>query len=161
MNKLNTLIQLLFKVELFIGVLTLTVIVIMNCANLLSRWILNYPFDWILEISLILFVYSVMFIVPVLYKEKGFIQMHLIEDTLGPKAREVLGIIVEFLILIFFAYLLPHALKLSLGQINMQSRGLGIPRTYITIPVFISATLCIPVCISNLAHAWQRLREKS
>ena len=85
LERLDRTLSILFKIELTISVGTLAAIILMNCGNLLSRWILRHPFDWILEISLILFVYSVMFIVPVLYKEKGFIQMHLVEERLGRK----------------------------------------------------------------------------
>jgi len=80
------------------------------------------------------FVCSVMFIVPVLYKDKGFIQMHLIEDLIGPKATKYLGLFVDALILLFLIYLVPHTLSLSLSETELHSRGLGIPRIYVTIP---------------------------
>lgn len=156
---LDKVIYVLFKVELTLSVLTFAAIILMNCANLLSRWILHRPFDWILELSLILFVYTVMLVVPVLYKEKGFIQMHLIEQKMPPRAREMLTIFVDTLVVLFFAYLLPYALKLSLGQTQMLSRGLGIPRVFVTIPVSIAALLCIPIGISHIAHSVRRLRE--
>jgi TRAP-type C4-dicarboxylate transport system permease small subunit len=152
LKRLDQTLTVLFRIELFISVTTLAAIIVMNSVNLLSRWIFRHPFDWILEISLILFVYSVMFAVPVLYREKGFIQMHLLEERLSRRGRFVLGLFVECAILAFLVYLLPHALKLSLGQIETLSRGLGLPRIYVTIPVSIAAALCIPVGLSNLAH---------
>jgi len=145
------------RIELWISVFCLSAILIMNSANLLSRWFLGYTFDWILEASLILFVYSVMFIVPVLYKDKGFIQMHLIEDLIGPKATKYLSFFVDALILIFIMYLFPHALSLSLSQTELLSRGLGIPRIYVTLPVAIAALLTLLVCLSNIIHQIQDL----
>mgnify|MGYP006279146739 CR=1 FL=1 len=161
LKRLDQALALLFKIELTLSVSTLAAIILMNCVNLLSRWFLRHPFDWILEISLILFVYSVMFAVPVLYREKDFIQMHLLEERLSPKGRLVLGVFVECAVLAFLVYLLPHALKLSLGQINTLSRGLGLPRIWVTIPVSFAAALCIPICVSNLAHLFQDLRSRS
>jgi len=161
LKRLDQTLGVLFRIELVISVSTLAAIIVMNCVNLLSRWILRNPFDWILEISLILFVYSVMFVVPVLYREKGFIQMHLVEERLTRRGRVILGIFVEFAILAFLIYLLPHALKLSLGQIETLSRGLGLPRIWVTIPVSFAAALCIPICLSNLAHLFQELRSLS
>ena len=145
------------RIDLWISVSGFSAILIMNSANLLSRWFLGYTFDWILEASLILFVYSVMFIVPVLYKEKGFIQMHLIEDLIGPKATKYLSLFVDALILIFIIYLFPHALSLSLSQTELLSRGLGIPRIYVTLPVAIAAFLTLLVCASNIIHQIQDL----
>lgn len=156
---LDRIIHELSKFEIFVSALSLTIIVVINSANLLSRWIFKFSFDWILEISLILFVYAVMFVVPVLHKEKGFIQMHLIEEHLTYRANAVLRAFVEMSILLFFIYLLPYAFKLSAGQINVQSRGLGIPRIYVTIPIFISALLCVPTCISNLIYAYKDFKE--
>lgn len=145
------------RIDLWISVSGFSAILIMNSANLLSRWFLGYTFDWILEASLILFVYSVMFIVPVLYKEKGFIQMHLIEDLIGPKATKYLSLFVDALILIFIIYLFPHSLSLSLSQTELLSRGLGIPRIYVTLPVAIAAFLTLLVCASNIIHQIQDL----
>lgn len=158
LSRLDKVNNILFKFVLTLSVVTFAVIILMNCANLLSRWIFHRPFDWILELSLILFVYAVMLVVPVLYKEKGFIQMHLIEQKMGPKARDMLAIFVDVSVLLFFVYLLPYALKLSMGQTHMLSRGLGVPRIFITIPVFIAAVLCIPIGISHIAHSIRRLR---
>ena len=161
LKRLDQILGVLFKIELLISVCTLAAIILMNCANLLARWILHHPFDWILEISLILFVYSVMFVVPVLYREKGFIQMHLLEERFSRRGRLILGMFVECAVLVFMLYLLPYALKLSLGQIQTLSRGLGIPRIWVTLPVAFSAASCIPICLSNLGHLWRELRSMS
>ncbi len=148
----------LCRIELWISVSGLSAILIMNSANLLSRWFLGYAFDWILEISLILFVYSVMFIVPVLYKEKGFIQMNLIEEAIGPNMTKHLGLIVDGFVLVFLIYLFPHAMSLSLSQTQLLSRGLGIPRIYVTIPVPIAAFMALLVSVSNISHQIKDLR---
>jgi TRAP-type C4-dicarboxylate transport system permease small subunit len=120
-------------------------IVLLNCANLISRWIFFSPFEWVLEVSLILFVYSVMLIIPVLYHDKGFIRMHLVEEILGQHASRYIDLLADSLLLLFMAYLFFHGLSLSLGQFNILSRGLGIPRFYVTIPLAIGALLCIPI----------------
>jgi TRAP-type C4-dicarboxylate transport system permease small subunit len=98
-----------------------------------------------------------MLIVPVLYKDKGLIQMHLIEEVLGPKGTEYLSLFVEAAVTAFLVYLLPHALKLSLSQTQLLSRGLGIPRIYVTLPVCIAAFLTLLICLANLIHQIQTL----
>jgi len=127
--------------------------------------VLGYAFDWILEISLILFVYSVMFIFPVLYKGKDLIQMNLIEEVIGPNMTKDLGLIVDGFVLVFLIYLFPHAMSLSLSQTQLLSRGLGIARIYVTLPVSIAVFLTLMVCVSNIIHQTQDLhfgkKEKS
>ena len=105
------------------------------------------------------FVYSGMFIVPVLYKDKGSIQMHLIEDLIGPKATKYLGLFVDASILLFLIYLVPHALSLSLSQTELLSRGLGMPHIYVTIPVPIAAFVTLLLYVSNTIHQIQDLQH--
>ena len=155
LNFLDRILRYLYRVELWLAVSVFSAIFVINSANLLSRWFLGYAFEWILEISLIFFVYAVMFIVPVLYKDKGLIQMHLIEEVLGPKGSKYLSLFVEMAVMAFLVYLLPHALKLSLSQTHLLSRGLGIPRIYVTLPVCIAAFFTLLVCLSNIFHQIQ------
>jgi TRAP-type C4-dicarboxylate transport system permease small subunit len=157
LNFLDRILRYLYQMELWLAVSIFSAIVIINSANLLSRWFLGHAFEWILEFSLIFFVYAVMFILPVLYKDKGLIQMHLIEGALGAKRSEYLSLFVELAVTAFLLYLLPHALKLSLSQTELLSRGLGIPRIYVTLPVPFAAFLTLLVCLSNILHQVQRL----
>lgn len=159
LRRLDQVLLLLYRLELWASVGALLIIVLANCANLLSRWILGNPIDWVLEISLILFVYNVMLIVPVLYRNKDFIQMHLIEEISGRRARVYIALAVETLVIAFLVYLVPLAFSLSLSQIEMLSRGLGIPRVYITLPVAIGAGLSLPIGLSNFIHHLQDLRS--
>ena len=124
---------------------SLLAIFFMNSINLIFRWIFSSPFAWVLEVSLILFVYSVMLMVPVLYHDKGFIRMHLVEELLGQHSSRYINLLADSLVLIFTAYLLYQGLTLSLGQFDILSRGLGIPRFYVTIPLSIGALLSLPI----------------
>ena len=139
----------------------LLAIVFLNCANLISRWIFFSPFDWVLEVSLILFVYSVMLIVPVLYHDKGFIRMHLMEEVLGQHGSRYINLLADSLVLIFMAYLIYQGLTLSLGQFHVLSRGLGIPRFYVTIPLTLGALLSLPIGLDTLFLHLRELHAKT
>lgn len=127
------------------AVSALLTVILLNCANLISRWIFLSPFEWVLEVSLILFVYSVMLIVPVLYHDKGFIRMHLVEEAVGQHGSRYINLLADSLVLGFMAYLLYQGLSLSLGQFHILSRGLGLPRFYVTIPLALGALLSLPI----------------
>lgn len=138
----------------------LLAIVLLNCANLISRWIFFSPFAWVLEVSLILFVYSVMLIVPVLYHDKGFIRMHLVEEVLGQHGSRYINLLADSLVLVFMVYLLYQGLSLSLGQFHILSRGLGIPRFYVTIPLALGALLSLPIGLDIFLLHLGELKEK-
>ena len=143
------LVEKLGKVFLAVSASIFLGIVLINVANLLWRWILGQSLAWILEISLILIVYSVLFCVPVLYAKKGLIQMSLIQGLVKERGMIYVNIFVEMAILAFLVYMIPKSLSLSLKQMHTMSRGLGIPRIFVTLPVFIAMTMCLLVNINN------------
>ena len=134
-----------YLISKWCAVSALLAVILLNCANLISRWIFLSPFEWVLEVSLILFVYSVMLIVPVLYHDKGFIRMHLVEEVVGQHGSRYINFLADSLVLGFMAYLLYQGLSLSLGQFHILSRGLGLPRFYVTIPLALGALLSLPI----------------
>jgi len=109
------------------------------------------------------FVCPVIFIVQVLYKDKGFIQMHRFEDLICPKATKYLGLFVDALILLFLIYLVPYTRSLNLNQTELLSKGLGIPRIYVTIPVPVAVFMALLVSVSHISHQIKdlRLRESN
>lgn len=125
-------------------------IVLLNCANLISRWLFSSPFEWVLEISLILFVYSVMLIVPVLYHDKDFIRMNLLTEVLGKQTSAYVNLFADTLVFVFMAYLFYQGLSLSLSEFGFLSRGLGIPRFYVTIPLVLGALFSLPIGLDIL-----------
>ncbi len=160
LKRFDKFINFLYYFALGISVSTLVAIVLMNAGNLLLRWSVKRPIEWALEVSLILFVYSVMFIVPVVYRDKNLIQMHLIDEILGKGGAKHLNLIVDVVVLAFLVYLLPISIRMSADQIEMLSRGLGIPRTYVTLPVPIGVALTLPICVSSILHQIQGLLGK-
>ena len=71
--------------------------------------------------------------------------MHLVEEVLGQRRSRYINLLADCLVLGFVAYLLYQGLSLSLGQFQILSRGLGIPRFYVTIPLSIGAALSLPI----------------
>ena len=151
-NKLNSLTTYLCRFSLIISTVALVIIILLNCSNLLARWIYKSPFDWVLEISLILFVYMVCFIIPILYQDNNFVQMHLVEEIINTKTKNILNIFVDISVIIFFLYLIPVSFKLSIDQIDLLSRGLGFPRIYVTMPVPIFSSIIIFIGILKICR---------
>ena len=161
LKPLDRLNDFLYKIALWISVTALTSIILINVINLLMRWLLNRPIQWNLEISLILSVYSVMLIIPVICRDKEFIQMQLIEQIIVGKNSKYLNLFVDLMIIAVFIYLVKVSFTLSASQTHMLSRGIGIPRTVITMPVTIGAALSILMSISNIVHQVNDIRSNT
>ncbi len=150
MKKIDKYLRYLCKYSLWLGSLILSAIVMINVINILRRWILGAPFQWTLEISLILFVYSTLLCIPYLYKEKGLIQMRLIEEISGPQVEKYVDFFVDLSVSFFLIYLIPNSFRLSMNQLSTFSRGLGIPRTIVTIVVPIVGIFLLILSLTNL-----------
>ena len=135
-------------------------IVFANAVNLVWRWVAGESIAWILEISLILLVYSVLLCVPVLYARKELIQMSLIQGLVKEHRVIYVNLFVEIAILAFLVYMIPYSFSLSMKQLHTLSRGLGIPRVYITLPVLICVILCLVININNLVTVCKDLCER-
>jgi TRAP-type C4-dicarboxylate transport system permease small subunit len=104
-----------------------------------------------------MFVYSIMLAVPVIYHDGSFIRMQLVDEILGKRRTQYLNFLAELLVLSFMLFLLYHGLSLSLGQFDTLSRGLGIPRFYVTIPLSIGAFGCLPIGLNGLLKSFKKL----
>jgi TRAP-type C4-dicarboxylate transport system permease small subunit len=68
-----------------------------------------------------------------------------VEEVLGQRGSQYINLLADSLVLVFMVYLLYQGLSLSLGQFHILSRGLGISRFYVTIPLAIGALLSLPI----------------
>lgn len=152
LEKFDSVLDWVLRGGLWLSAVMIFGIVLINTANLLRRWFIGTPFGWVLEISLILFVYAVMLCIPALYSSKELIQMRLIEEIVSKRIGVYLDFLVEIAILLFLLYLIPKSVSLSASQITTLSRGLGIPRIYVTLPVPLSGVLLILANINTLIH---------
>lgn len=132
-------------------------IVLLNCANLIARWLPFSPFQWVLEVSLILFVYAVMLITPVILHDKAFVRMHLVEEFLGRRLSMHINLLADGLVLLFMGSVVYLGLSLSLSQFDILSRGLGIPRFYVTVPLAMGALFCLPIGLDGFLAGLEKL----
>jgi len=154
----DAILDKLKRVELWLSVSVISGIILLNTINLLLRWFAGISLAWVLEISLNLFVWGVMLCIPAVYKDKGLIQMRLLEEIVSKNAMRYINLIVEIIILMFLTYLIPHSIELCSGQIHLLSRGLGIPRIYVTLPMPVAAFLILFVNINSIIHQIKDIR---
>lgn len=135
------------RYTLYLATVILAFIVLINLTNIFYRVIFGRAFRWVTELSLILFVYSVMFSIPAMYNENDMITMDFLSERLGERGREILGFIVSLVILVFLLIFTRHSLSLSWGQRALLSRGIQIPRSIVTLPAVICGILLLLINI--------------
>jgi len=153
LEKYDKFLNILQKVTLSIAATILALMLLINFANIFANIFAARRFNWAIEISLILFVYSVMLTIPALYKSNELLVMDIISQSKSGNLRSLkkyLSFFIELLIFIFLVALLYSAIKLSWNQRDLLSRGMRIPRSVTTFPVVLSSFLMLLVSIFKL-----------
>ncbi len=150
LRRYDQFLEIIKKIFLVLSTSILAVIVIINITNILSNMIFSRRFDWVFEVSLILFVYAVLFHVPVLYKNKEYLKMNILNQLELEKPALYMGLIIELMILFVLVLLSYHAVYLSWGQRSILSRGLRIARAWVTLPMCICAITLLLFNINSI-----------
>jgi len=135
MEIIDKIIEKVLSLFEFVAIGGLITLVVINLMNVFGRTIFNHPFGWVLEVSLIIFVYTVLLCVPRLYKKNDLITMTLLEENIPKEIYQYLDIGVELIILTFLILLIPSSSKLCWMQRHYLSRGIDFPRSFIILPL--------------------------
>jgi TRAP-type C4-dicarboxylate transport system permease small subunit len=79
--------------------------------QIVFRYFLNFPIGWTSELSVITWLWLVLWGAAFVVKESEEIRFDLIYGAVGPRTRRVMGIITGFSIVILYALSLPASVK--------------------------------------------------
>lgn len=114
-------------------------IVLLIFGNVFMRYIMNASLSWGEELTLWLFVWFVWLAVSYAFKQYEHVRITVIRDLWGIRGQRVLDIVVDLLILAFFAVLIFECVKLILLPFVASQTsvvlGIPIPILYASAPV--------------------------
>ena len=117
----------------------LAAIVLLIAGNVVMRYIFNASLSWGEELTLWFFVWFIWLAVSQAFHKREHIRITVFRDLLPEKARRVVNIVVDLLVLAFFAVLIVECLKLInqpfVASQNSVVLGLPIPILYASAPV--------------------------
>lgn len=127
------------KVENFLASFLLGVLACVIMMEVVSRYLLNHPFPWVFELTMLMIAYIVFLGIPVMYKQKSLILLEFIFNRLSLKVQRPLSLIWEILIGIFLVYLSVGAYELQSLQKRYTSPTLDISFQFFTLPILLGA----------------------
>ena len=89
----------------------LAVMFIAFIVQIVFRYFLNFPVGWTSELSVIAWLWLVLWGAAFVMKEREEIRFDLISAAVGPRARRIMGIITGTAIVVLYAASLPATLK--------------------------------------------------
>jgi len=162
MKRYKWFVDWLERIELWISALLLGGLMIITLAEVGSRYLLNRPFPWALELSILIITYVVFIGVPALYKGRSLVILEFIFKRLPSRVQEVLSFLWEVLVGIFFTYLMIASYEFFSVQLRYKSPALDIPFAYFTLPLFFcSISMLIFNIYFILSHIESSLRRNS
>jgi TRAP-type C4-dicarboxylate transport system permease small subunit len=135
------------RIELWISTFLLGVLVLLVLLEVISRYLFNRPFPWVLELSMFLITYIIFIAVPALYKGRSLITIEFVFKRLSEKIQKTIIFLWELLIGFFFVYLMIASYQFLKVQMRYRSPGLDIPVAYFTLPLLLCS---ISMLIFNL-----------
>lgn len=143
--------------ERFMIAMLLAAIVLLIFANVFMRYVLNDSLSWGEELTLWLFVWFVWLSVSYAFQKNEHVRITAFHGVLGPRGQKALDVVVDLLILAFFAILIVECIKLILLPFvaSQTSVVLGIPIPVLYASAPIGAALS---CFRVIQHLIKTLR---
>ena len=126
--------------------------------QIVFRYLLNFPIGWTHEISVILWLWLVLFGSAFVTRETEEIRFDIIYGAAGPKARRIMGLITAFALVILYTLSLP-------AMVDYVS-FMKVERTaYLKLPFNWVYAIYIAFAVAAIARylwlGWQALRGKA
>ena len=139
MSRYKTLVDRLEKIELWLGTFLLTFLTLIVLLEVVSRYLFNRPYPWVLELTILLMTYMVFVAVPALYKGRSLVIIEFFFRKLPASLRKFILFFWEILIGFFSVVLTISTYQFMLVQMRYKSPTLDIPVAYFTFPLLLCA----------------------
>jgi C4-dicarboxylate transporter, DctQ subunit len=124
-------------------------------AQIVFRYVFNWPVGWSSELSVICWLYMVLLGSALWLKESEEIRFDLVSDTLGPRARRVVALVLAVLVVVLFGMSLPATVK-YIAFMKVESSSYLKIRMDLLYSVY--ALFVVAVIVRYAWAAWRALR---
>lgn len=137
MEKLDEILKKINSISLKFAALLLVISSVMIILQVILRYIFQFSFSWIEELSRYLIIYIVMLASSHLLKNNENPFVEIIYENMSPKIKYIVNSIFYILITLFLIFLLVIGVRTSLASINKLTPALRIKWTipYFAIPI--------------------------
>lgn len=137
MRGYKRLVDRLEWIELWTSTLLLGGLILIVMLEVVSRYVFNRPFPWVLELTMFLISYIIFIGVPAMYKGRSLVIIEFVFNRLSKRIQRMILFSWELLIGFFFVYLLIASYQFMQVQMRYKSPTLDIPVAYFTLPLFL------------------------
>jgi TRAP-type C4-dicarboxylate transport system permease small subunit len=155
MKTLKFIMDKVLEVGALISVSAMIVVVVIQ---VFSRFALPKTPHWTEEATRILFIYMISFAGGLAVREKAFVNVDTFINYLPQKARQVLDIIIQLVIVLFMILIVVHAATFVKIGAMQRSAALLIPMSYVFAGMFIVAFFIGVYSLIDLIHSIKKFQ---
>lgn len=130
--------KLLNNILNFLAGVSFVAMVVLTCWQVITRYILKDPSPWSEELVSYLFAWMALLGASVVTGERGHMNIPIVVDKMGDKAKKALLVLAEVIAFLFSAVILVYGgieiTSLAMGQLT-SSLGIAIGWFYIVLPL--------------------------
>jgi len=141
MNKFDKILKHVFDFQLFISMAALVAVIGINAFEILFRFLIGRSLVWVQDITVLLMAWAIFSGFTKVVYDKRNIVITLLTDLFSEKAKIILKILTNILILIFYLILSKFSYQLFVRQFGTFSPIIRIPSSFCTFAVLINCLL--------------------
>jgi len=154
------LLKRITDVEMGIALAALGVVIASNAAEIFLRFFLGKSLVWVQDVNLLLMVWMIFPGVAKIVHDKKDIVVTMLVDKLPARARSILDIASDILIIAFFIVLTKYSCQLFARQIGSTTATVRIPLVYYTSAVVLNCVTIAAIYLNELAVKFTALKKK-
>ncbi len=142
LSAFNNLITFIGKIELYVSMLTLVIMVFLIIYSVLLRYIFHKPAIWISATITLVFIWTSMLSVSYVYKNRGHISITFFIDKIlsksSEKTKKIVNLFIYLIIIVNLILSIIGTIQIFPLHAGRNIIGLGISRVYLSSAILLS-----------------------
>ena len=135
--------KIIWNFEEILTIAFLGVMAVVMILQVASRYLFNAPLIWSEELTRFLFVWITFIGAGYGVKKHLHIEMEVVFNLFPKGMQKVVQIILNILAIVFYAYIIPYAIKFTASQYDIESTTLGISMSFLYVAVPIGCSFVV------------------
>lgn len=148
--KINTVLDVLFKVVEYIAGFFLAVTCIAVLAQVVGRYFFTYSFNWAEELPVVFFAWFGFLGAAVAMHRGEHLGVEFVVKNLPKELRKIIKIIVYAVGTMFFAYIFYYGITFSIKMMHVSFVTFPLPKGYFYLSLVVSSALMIITLVFHL-----------
>jgi len=153
-----------FNLEKIMSLIVAAILIVIVCINgiqVVCRYVLNYSFPWVIEVSILLFMWMVFLGATVAVKKNEHIRVVFLEEKLPLKKRISLDIFVNICVIAFLILLVIKGMEAVHGRMGIMFTGVRLSTAYAYMAVPVCSALMVFYMIKKIINKFLKVKPEN